>query len=400
MMNRKRKLAVAAVGVLAAAGALFSIYEWTRSWRTRSALEAVGPVDAASVPRIEVLLDDYNWLIREAAAKALGQIGPPARAAVPTLFRSLKDSAAPVRSHAAWALGQINPGAQAVAPLVETLADADSEVRRYAAFALSQLGPAAEEAVPQLIEHLPDPAMGYMAARALGAIGPAAKPSIPHLVTALRGDKSLKRLEYASALGKFGADARQAIPDLLPLTQDPDPDVRRQAALLSGEVEARSVEADLEKLLNDRHHRVRDAAAGALCKLGLETGVRELLELAIIASPDLTPLNALAHPDLWRRIRTLRWTSRSWRSDSELRRELGRLMGVPVGTPAPPPGSIPGRWPYLGDLFANPPTVLDLLVAIHVDRDCLIEDGAVRFVERETALRYWRRWWERRRETR
>jgi HEAT repeat protein len=69
-----------------------------------------------------------------------------------------------------------------------------------------------------------------MAARALGEIGPAAKQSIPLIITALRNDTSLLRVEYASALGKFGTDAQQAVPDLLPLTKDPDPNVRNAAS--------------------------------------------------------------------------------------------------------------------------------------------------------------------------
>ena len=231
-MKRNVRWTMLAVGLVAALGLfLFGSYESVRTWRTGAALQKLGRADEEEVPRVVALLGDYNPMIREAAAQALGRIGPVAQKdATPALLHAMHDPSGSVRSQAAWALGQLGPAAEAVAPLIEALDDDDPEVRRYAAFALSLFGRTAEPAVPKLIERLEDPHMAYMAARALGAIGKPAKPSIPHLIAALRKDRSLTRMAFTDALAKFGADAKDAVPDLLPLAQDPDADVRKSAA--------------------------------------------------------------------------------------------------------------------------------------------------------------------------
>jgi HEAT repeat protein len=110
------------------------------------------------------------------------------------------------------------------------LDDEDPEVRRYAANAFTLLAPIAAPAVPKLIERLDDSHMGYVAARALGMIGPAAKGSIPRMIVALRRDHSLTRAEFAIALGRFGAEAGEAVPDLRALANDTDVNVQKAAA--------------------------------------------------------------------------------------------------------------------------------------------------------------------------
>ena len=169
--------------------------------------------------------------IRGAAARALGQIGPTANEAVPALIQSLKDPNGQVRCEVAWSLGRIGPAAAPAMPaLVERLDYEDGEVRRYSAYARSLLGPLSVDAIPKLAERLQDEHMGYMAARALGDIGPAASDAIPQIIEALRKDSTLSRMEFAIALGKFGAEAKEAVPDLRSLLQDPDENVQGAAA--------------------------------------------------------------------------------------------------------------------------------------------------------------------------
>ena len=176
-------------------------------------------------------LGDSNPMIRQAAARALARMGPAAQAAKPALLRCLQgDPSAPVRSNAACALGWLGKDPELIPPLIKALDDQDKEVRRYAAYALSLLSPTSAPAVPKLIERLEDPHMAYMAARALGAIGAPARPSIPQLIKALRRDNSLARMEFVIALGKFGPEAKQAIPDLLVLANDTDPHVKKVAS--------------------------------------------------------------------------------------------------------------------------------------------------------------------------
>jgi hypothetical protein len=76
-----------------------------------------------------------------------------------------------------------------------------------------------------------DPNMRYSAARSLGKFGPEAKAAIPALVESLKGDESpLVRMGAAYALGDMGADAAEALPALKQAANDRDPEVRKAAA--------------------------------------------------------------------------------------------------------------------------------------------------------------------------
>ena len=193
-------------------------------------------------------LVDSNPMIRQAAAGALAKMGPAAQAAKPALLRCLQgDPSAPVRSNAACALGWLGKDPELIPPLIKALDDQDKEVRRYAAYALSLLSPTSAPAVPKLIERLEDPHMAYMAARALGAIGAPARPSIPQLIKALRRDNSLARMEFVIALGKFGPEAKQAIPDLLVLANDTDPHVKKVAGDTLPQIDRRMSKQSVER---------------------------------------------------------------------------------------------------------------------------------------------------------
>jgi HEAT repeat protein len=234
-MIRKPRPIVVVIAILGAVVVLLfgrSTIELIRGLRGSAALAAVGPADVPLVPRLVAQLGDSNPMIRQAAAEALGRIGTAAASARPALLLCLKsDPFSQVRSSAASSLGWLGPAPEVIAPLVAALEDDDPEVRRYAAHSLSLLAQLAGPAIPKLIDRLDDPHMGYMAARALGAIGPAARRSIPRLISALRRDQSLARMEFASALGRFGASANDAIPVLRSLAHDPDANVKKAAVV-------------------------------------------------------------------------------------------------------------------------------------------------------------------------
>jgi HEAT repeat protein len=235
-MIRKSDLSTAVVALLVVAVvmSLFGRTAWqlVRGIRMSASLKALGPADAAAVPRVVAMLNDPNPLVREAAATALGQIGPAAEVARPRLFQALRDTHPGTR---AWSLGALGPTPSTVRSLIQALDDNDPEVRRYAAYALFLYGPPAEPAIPKLTEALNDPHMRYMAADALGAIGQAAKGTVPQILAAMRAETSIARADFAKALGKFGSEAKEAVPDLRSLENDPDSMVKRAArdALMS-----------------------------------------------------------------------------------------------------------------------------------------------------------------------
>ena len=69
--------------------------------------------------------------------------------------------------------------------------------------------------------------MRRAAAEVLGGLGPAAKDAVPDLVKLLDDPDEGVRWAAASALGGIGPAAKDAAPDLVKLLKDPDEGVRR-----------------------------------------------------------------------------------------------------------------------------------------------------------------------------
>jgi hypothetical protein len=123
------------------------------------------------------------------------------------------------------ALGPIAQGA--VPALTNLLGNPDPEVQRAAISCLSSIGPAAAAAVPVLIREFTntDRIVRATAKFALGSIHSQPAIAIPALVANLSARDGSAHLT-ASALGKFGSEAKAAIPALLPLLNDPNSSVR------------------------------------------------------------------------------------------------------------------------------------------------------------------------------
>jgi HEAT repeat protein len=88
-----------------------------------------------------------------------------------------------------------------------------------------------EHSVPSLLKTLKedkDPNMRYYAAQSLGRFGAEAQAAVPDLVVALKDDSALVRSGAAYALGEIG-DA-DGVPALKEATKDPEKDVREAAA--------------------------------------------------------------------------------------------------------------------------------------------------------------------------
>ena len=125
------------------------------------------------------------------------------------------------------------------AELRTMLADADPEVQARGALGLSRLGPEARDAVPELI--------------------PLLKSSTP-----------LTRQNAALALAAVGLDAGAAIPALTEALKDPEWAIRRQAAIALGAIgpSAKPALATLKRLESDAQKPVREAAKQAREKIG------------------------------------------------------------------------------------------------------------------------------------
>jgi HEAT repeat protein len=89
--------------------------------------------------------------------------------------------------------------------------------------------------------------------------------SVPALVKTLKEDKDPNmRYWAAESLGKFGPEARSAVPDLIEALKDDSKMVRMGVAYALGEIGGADATAALQEATKDPEKEVRDAAASAL----------------------------------------------------------------------------------------------------------------------------------------
>jgi HEAT repeat protein len=227
------------------------------------------------VPALAKGLSHKKPKVRKEMAFALVCIGPAAAPAVTALIKALKDENVEVRRHAANALRNIGPGAhQAVRALIAAIGDPDDPVApesvsvpRLSIEALGWIGPKAKASIPVLLKLYQDrtklavlraAAAGslvkiggkedpmviqafldvldnpketttehVMAALAIADVGPPAKAAVPAMCKLLdlqklanyaNPDDVLEAL--VTALGKFGPDAKSAVPQLAAFAGD------------------------------------------------------------------------------------------------------------------------------------------------------------------------------------
>lgn len=101
------------------------------------------------------------------------------------------------------------------------------------------MGPAAAPTILDQVRQAPAE-RHVKAANALAALGPGA---VPHLARALADPNEAVRLVSLLALRDLGASAREALPALGPLANDPDPRVRALAAILRQRLQEADQEA-------------------------------------------------------------------------------------------------------------------------------------------------------------
>ena len=87
------------------------------------------------------------------------------------------------RGGAASALGDFGPPASAAVPaLIEALNGSDPAVRRAAAIALGRIHSEPDIVIPMLVPYLNSPGLAEAAVLGLGGFGPVAKPAVPELL--------------------------------------------------------------------------------------------------------------------------------------------------------------------------------------------------------------------------
>jgi len=193
----------------------------------RAAIVAMGPIGKKSIPLLQQALKDKD--LRLEAAAALGLIGKAAAAAVPDLCLLLQDPEPEARRKAAAALGSIGSERQEVIPaLMQALTD--KEAGEPAMYALARMN----KAMPVLIAALRDEKTADRAAATLGHMG---KPAVRELLQLLKDEKLRGRAIVV--LGVIGNGAREAIPELTKVADDPTDGEHQSAAAALKKITAR-----------------------------------------------------------------------------------------------------------------------------------------------------------------
>jgi len=181
------------------------------------------------------------------------------------LLKSLRDPEPNARIRAAQILGD-NRDPRAVEALGEALGDPDAGVRQNATIALGKIGAPALDALIAALQD-PDRDVRQFAAKALGQIGD--PRGIAGLVIALHDTQMDVRSQAAFALSRIGAPAVDA---LITALQDPDANVRANAARILGQTLAVGGQIVDEPMRPDALGRLRVRRVGIVNEKGETLG--------------------------------------------------------------------------------------------------------------------------------
>ena len=264
----------------AAQGPLLTTLEAGRSANPRSISEALGNLGSDALDGLLPLLGHADPQVRRWSAHAIGVIGPAAARARPALLHALEDDQPRVREEAVRAAGKLGKlDSEVYESLFARFLDEDPIVRQEAASAvvagviaspatldragrdealrhLGALGSNGAAAVdpwlyqdrPEdarraaiLLSRLGDPAISVLVAAlcdrecphrglVLPAVVSLGRRAVPQLIEALAWSQSSSKNAAARALESIGPAAVEAIPALTLSLDDPDEQVRDQAA--------------------------------------------------------------------------------------------------------------------------------------------------------------------------
>jgi HEAT repeat protein len=267
------------------------------------ALGEIGPGAAPASGALQGLLNDQFPAVRTAAIFALGRIGD--RTAAAAIAKADQTDDPFLHAISIWAQAKLNPDddrlqTAAVALLVKLLGVEDRGLAQVAARALADLGAtnqmvereldklfenADEEqanrivrslaslgprVVPYAMRSLKHPDRRATALQVLGRLGADAAPAVPNLVELLAIDDPALRAEVLQILGDIGPQAEPAVGAATSALVDPDRNIVLTAAYCVGKIgpPAKAAVPDLRKLLMTEDRVVRLTALWALIQIG------------------------------------------------------------------------------------------------------------------------------------
>lgn len=245
--------------------------------------------DTAVLRQMVECLGDTRGLIRLRVAQTLGGIG---ETATPLLVDALLHHPNPVVRRAAGKTLSLICDPDTVPSLLHALFnDEDTVVKGSVVGALAKVG---EASVPALLEILADPVQSQStkghAAWALGFIGAEAAPFLEDAIKSESIDVRCATVSAIAHLAQEQGDERAA-QLLVSILNDPDPNVRSEAASAIGKMAYLPALPNLITALADPDGEVRRTAAVSLGKLGDRSAIPHL---EILLADELEPVRILA----------------------------------------------------------------------------------------------------------
>jgi HEAT repeat protein len=300
-----------------------------------------------------------------------------------------------VRDHPSLAREDLEPLAPAA------LRGAEGRMQKHdvmAQIAVRQLKGAAPAMVRLLADE--DENVPEMAAFFLGYLG--SQDAVPGLREALRSPSSGTARRAVRALGQLRAAA--AVPDLVRMLEDSNADLRKEAAKALTKIGPKDAAASIGPLLQDPKVEVRVVAASCLCGLGAVDGVPTIFKdvadpkLTGEEGPALTFLNALRHPEAWRKLASasLAWDLvGSWGLEGSRGKILDRIASGAGLKMDVLPDAEWARGDENIQKWCGPTTLPeDLMMLLSGSGyDAIVESDRLRIVPHAEALAFWRAWW-------
>lgn len=210
----------------------------------RSSAFALAAIGIDALPGLRQALNDSSPDVRQIAIQGLIKLGPDAGPAVTELVALFTSKDRDTARRAFDAVMAIGPRSAAVPGLVLALRESSVAVRLWAIQSLAKLGPDAKEALPSLLGELQpkERAVSNAVLEAVNSIG-AKDAAVPQLRKLIRADTPEARQWVVQSLGKLGAHAEKALPELVEALDDKDSVVAESALEAIAKVGPRGAKA-------------------------------------------------------------------------------------------------------------------------------------------------------------
>jgi hypothetical protein len=224
-----------------------------------------------------------------------------------------------------------------------------------------------------------------------------ARTAVPEIATLLKDDHPDVRSAAVGTLRQLGAT--EAAPEIAKLLKDGDRNVRLQAAYALGSLNARGSVPEILQLFKEVDPHTRQFIAGVLCRLGSSEGVDFLLRKADTSRYlQLSPLNALREPEMWKRLNDNRVSDEKEGTNRELIAWIAREAGISVEFPATIPPNESARLEARGKIW-NWGGQASLLASLETlagpgnpDWDFILERDRLRILTQGKAAEFWQAW--------